>query len=173
MGWTLPGACAEAYGCVAMSIQTTKPVLDAQAGLRQQVEQFLVVARDLPSLSVSGRIDVVEGITAFLAEVLLPHALIEQRVLYPRAALLLNERDDSDDVAADRATVRELLTRLATEDARDAGALQEVLYALYTVLSAHFWREEAVFVRLAALPDEARVHEMVEEVVSESDAARR
>jgi hypothetical protein len=147
-----------------MSIQATKPVLDMEAGLRQQVEQFLVVARDLPSLSVSERIDVVEGIAAFLAEVLLPH---------PRAALLLNERDDSDDVATDRAAVRELLARLATEDARDAGALQEVLYALYAVLSAHFWREEAVFVRLAALPDEARVHEMIEEVVSESGPATR
>jgi hypothetical protein len=154
-----------------MSIRTTKPVLDAEAGLRQQVEQFVVVARELPSLSVSARIDVVEGITAFLAEVLLPYAVIEQRVLYPRAALLLNERDESDDVASDRAAVRELLARLATEDAHDAGALQEVLYALYAVLSAHFWREEAVFVRLAALPDEGRVHEMIEDVVSASGAA--
>jgi hypothetical protein len=32
-----------------------------------------------------------------------------------------------------------------------------VLYALYTLLSAHFWREEAVLVRLAALPDEVGV----------------
>jgi hypothetical protein len=155
-----------------MSIQTTKPVLDEESGLRQQVEQFLVVARDLPSLGVSERIDVVEDIAAFLAEVLMPHADAEQRVLYPRAARLLHRRDDSDDVAADRAALRELFAQLVSADARDAGALQEVLYALYTILSAHFWREEAMFVRLAALPDEAVVHAMVEDVVLASAVAR-
>jgi hypothetical protein len=156
-----------------MSIRTTKPVLDEEAALRRHVEHFLVAARELPSLSVTERIDVVERIAAFLAEVLLPHAMVEQRVLYPRAALLLNERDDSADVAADRTAVRVLLACLATEDAHDAGALQEVLYALYASLSAHFWREEAVLVKLAALPDEDGVNEMMDEVLAASGAGAR
>ena len=136
-----------------MSIRTTKPALDEEADLRQHVEHFPVAAHELPSLTVAERIDVIERIAAFVAEVLLPHAAFEQGVLYPQAARLLHERDASGDVAADRARIRELLGRLVEADATDAGALQEALYALYTVLSAHFWREEAVFVRLAALPD--------------------
>jgi hypothetical protein len=156
-----------------MSIRTTKPVLDEEADLRTHVEQFLVVARDLPTLPVSERIDAVEEVTAFLADVLLPHAAAEQRVLYPQAAQLLNERDDSADVAADRAAVRDLLPRLAAADAHDPGALQEVLYALYTLLSAHFWREEAVIVKLAALSDEGEVQEMAEQVASASGARAR
>ena len=140
-----------------MSLQATKPALDEQEALRQQVEQFLLVAHDLPQQATGERIDAVERVASFLAEVLLPHAAVEERVLYPRAALLLRERDESGDVAVDRAAVRELLARLVAADADDAGALQEVLYALYALLSAHFWREEAVLVKLAALPDEAGV----------------
>src|SRR3954453_18460263 len=140
-----------------MSIRSTKPARDEEEELRQYVEHFLVTAHEFPSMSVVERIDAVEQIGSFLAEVLLPHAYAEQRVLYPQAARLLHERDDSDDVAGDYAAVRELLAQLVAADAEDAGALQEVLYALYTLLSAHFWREEALFVRLAAAPDQARV----------------
>ena len=75
--------------------------------------------------------------------------------------LLLHERDHSDDVASDEARVRELLACLVDADATDPGALQEVLFALYTLLSAHFWREEAVLVKLAALADEDEVREVV------------
>jgi hypothetical protein len=143
-----------------MSIRSTRPALDEEEGLRQHVEHFLVAAHELPWMSVDERIDTVEQIGAFLAEVLLPHAYAEQRVLYPQAARLLHERDDSDDVAGDYVAVRDLLAQLVAADAEDAGALQEVLYALYTLLSAHFWREEALFVRLAAAPDQARVAQM-------------
>src|SRR3954452_1411627 len=138
-----------------MSIRATKPALDEEESLRQHVEHFLVAAHELPSLDVGERIDVVERITAFLAEILLPHAEIERRVLYPQAALLLHERDDSAAVAHDAEALRVLLAQLAHADAADAGAIQEVLYAMYTLLSAHFWREEALLVKLAGLPDDA------------------
>src|SRR4051812_3475733 len=128
---TLPGACTLAHGRMVrggrgnprgdspMSIRATKPALDEEEELRRQVEQFLVVAHELPPLSAFDRIDVVERITAFLAEVLLPHADVEQRVLYPQAALLLNEPDESNDVAGDRIAVRELLAQLVAADPAD------------------------------------------------------
>ena len=150
-----------------MSIQTTKPALDEEADLRQHVEHFLVVARDLSSMTVPERIDVAERIAAFLAD-MLQYASAQQRVLYPQAARLLHVRDDSDDVGDDRAAVRKLLARLARADATDSGELQEVLYALYTLLSAHFWREEALFVRLAAEPDEGGVRRVVSAAVAAS-----
>jgi hypothetical protein len=153
-----------------MSIRTTKPALDVEAELRDRVEHFLVTARDLPSQDLSERIDVVEDTAAFLVEILLPHAAVEERVLCPAAARLLGEPDASDAVAADRAAVRNLLAQLATSDVADEGALQEVLYALYTLLSAHFWREEELYVKLAALRDEKRVHAVVDEV---TDASRQ
>jgi hypothetical protein len=149
-----------------MSLKTTQPALAEEEVLRQQVELFLVTAHALPGLTASERIDVIERTASFLVEVLLPHAALEQRVLYPQAALLLHERDDSEAVADDRNAVRELLARLVSADVADAGALQEVLYALYALLSAHFWREEAVFVKLAALRDEAGVARLVSAAVA-------
>src|SRR3954465_2604164 len=112
-----------------LSIKTTKPALDDEAELRDYVEHFIVAARELPELDLSARIDVIEQTAAFLVEMLLPHTAVEQRVLYPRAATLLGEPDDSGTVAEDRTAVVTLLKRLATADAADAGALQEILYA--------------------------------------------
>ena len=147
-----------------MSIRTTKPALDEEARLRDRVEHFLVTARELPALDLAARIEVVERTATFLVEMLLPYADAEQRVLYPEAARLLGERDGSDAVEADRNAVRELIVRLAVADPADEGAIQEVLYALYTLLSAHFWREEELFVKLASLPDEQRVRQVIDEM---------
>jgi hemerythrin superfamily protein len=149
-----------------MSIRTTKPALDEEARLRDCVEHFLVTARDLPELDLAGRIEVVERTATFLVEMLLPHAAAEQSVLYPEAARLLGERDNSEDVEGDSEAVRALLARLATADPADEGQLQEVLYALYTLLSAHFWREEELFVKLASVQDERRVRELIEELAT-------
>src|SRR5215213_3231887 len=72
-----------------VSIRTTKPALDEHAYMRDHVEHLLVDAHALPDLDLAARIDVLERTAAFLAEMLLPHAAAEQRVLYPEAAEIL------------------------------------------------------------------------------------
>jgi iron-sulfur cluster repair protein YtfE (RIC family) len=131
-----------------MSIRTTKPFLDAHAALRDQVEHLLVAAQEMPELDLDDRIELVERIAAFLADMLLPHVAAEERILYPQAARLLGGPDESDTAARDHAAVRELLGRMVSCDADQAGELQEIIYALYVRLSAHVWREEAVYLRL-------------------------
>jgi hemerythrin superfamily protein len=147
-----------------MSVRGTKPFLDEHAQLRDHVEHFLVVARELPSVDRHDRIEMVERIVVFLAEMLLPHCAAEERVLYPAAAQLLDEEDSSDTVASDRAKIRELLAQLSDADPDDPGALQEPLYALYAILSAHFWREEELYLKLAALRDEAGASAILDRV---------
>jgi iron-sulfur cluster repair protein YtfE (RIC family) len=156
-----------------MSIRTTKPFLEAHAALRDQVGQFLVTAHKLPDLQEEDRIELIEQTATFLAEILLPHAAAEERVLYPEAARLLGDADESDCVAGDRAAVRELLGRLAVCDARDAGAVQEVLYALYTLLSSHLWREEAVYLRLVGGAADADVNTVLRAVTNGGRRGRR
>jgi hemerythrin HHE cation binding domain-containing protein len=146
-----------------MSIRTTQPFLDEHAELRDHVEHFLVAARELPSVDRNERIEMVERIVAFLAEMLLPHCAAEER-LYPAAARLLREEDGSATVASDRAQVRDLLAQLSRADPDDPGALQEPLYALYAILSAHFWREEELYLKLAALRDEAGTSAILDRV---------
>jgi hypothetical protein len=144
-----------------MSLRSTKPFFDEHAEMRDQVEHLPVIARELPAILPDGRFEVVERIAAFLAEILLPHCAAEERVLYPEAARLLGEEDESDTVAADREQVRELLVRLAAVDVRDVGAIQEVLYALHALLQSHLWREEEVYLKLAAAPDQERAGDVL------------
>ena len=89
-----------------MSIRTTKPFLDAHAALRDQVEHLLVAAQEMPELEVDERIELVERIAAFLADMLLPHVAAEERILYPQAARLLGEPDESDCAARSPRRVR-------------------------------------------------------------------
>jgi len=144
-----------------MSLRSTKPFFEEHAELRDQVEHLPVIARDLPGIPADDRFEVVERIAAFLAEILLPHCAAEERVLYPEAARLLGEEDDSGSVAADRHQVRELLVQLASVNVRDAGEIQEVLYALHALLQSHLWREEEVYLKLAAAPDQVRASEVL------------
>jgi hypothetical protein len=147
-----------------MSIEMTRVFLREHAELRDNVEHFLVAARDLPDQGVSERVDTIERIVAFLADILLPHAIAEERLLYPQAARLLGRLDDSDSVALDRAAVRARLTQLAAADPRDVGILQQLLYALYTLLSAHFWREEGLYLDLVYLEPAAPVGDLFDQV---------
>src|SRR5919202_962673 len=124
--------CAGAYSPVwrgdggsPVSIPDTKPFLDEHAQLRDHVEHLAIVARELPGLSIDDRADVVERVAVFLVEILLPHAAVEERLLYPQAARVLGEDDASDAVARDRAEVRDLLHRLASADIGDSGRIQE------------------------------------------------
>ena len=153
-----------------MSIRGTQLFLEEHAALRDQIERLPLTARSLPRLEFEDRIEVVERVAAFIAEMLLPHAAAEERVLYPGAAKLLGEQCDIDACASDRVAVRNLLGDLAVTDPDDDGALQEILLALYTILCAHMWREEQVYVKLASHTSEGKMGELLEEV---TEAQRR
>jgi hypothetical protein len=144
-----------------MGIQATKPFLDLHAELRDHVEHFPVVAHELSDLSVDERIDVIERVVVFLSEMLLPHAVEEARLLYPRAALLLSKPDDSSVVAFDESAVRTRIRELAEVDPRDVGRVQELLYALYALLCSHFWREEQLYLELLASDREAAALDLI------------
>jgi iron-sulfur cluster repair protein YtfE (RIC family) len=145
-----------------MSLRSTQPYFDEHAALRDQVEHLPVIARELSSIEPDERFEVIERVAAFLAEILLPHCAAEERVLYPEAARLLGEEDGSDAVAADREQVRELLGNLAMVDVRDVGETQEILFALNALLQSHLWREEELYLKLAASSDQKRANDLLE-----------
>jgi hypothetical protein len=131
-----------------MGIASTKPFLDLLTELRDDTEHLPVAAHALPELGVEERIELIERIVAFLGEILLPHAAAEERVLYPRAALLLAKRDESPSVALDEAALRRRVAQFAAADPDDVSRLQELLYATHALLSAHLWREEQIYLEL-------------------------
>jgi hypothetical protein len=151
-----------------MTLRTTKAFRRAQADLLEQVELLPVIAHELSSRSIKERIEVVEQVVAFLADVLLPHTEAEQRILYPEAERLLGGDYANDAVAHDRREIRARLAELAGADPADAGALQEILYALHALLGMHLQREEEVYLKLVQTEDEAPVRRLFRRVSEHS-----
>jgi iron-sulfur cluster repair protein YtfE (RIC family) len=150
-----------------MSIKTTKDFLAVHAELRVHVGDFLVVAHDLPRLDSDERIEVLERTVVFLADMLLPHALVEERVLFPEACRLIGGHDESGQVARDRSDVRAVIREIVDADPRDVGRLQEILYSLYLMLSFHLQREEDLYMRLVRSHKERGVRRLLDHVGQE------
>jgi hypothetical protein len=151
----------------SMTLRSTKPFRREQADLLEQVERLPVIAHELPTLSADQRIDVVEGVVAFLVEVLLPHAEVAERTLYPGAGRLLGDSGEGGAVAHDRREVRARIAELAATDPADAGAFQEILYALHALLSIHLQHEEEVYLRLVQTEPDETVRQLIRRVADE------
>ena len=147
-----------------MSIQTTKDFLAVHQELRKHVGDFVRVAHDLPRLEPPERIEVLERIVVFLADMLLPHALVEERLLDPEARRLIGGPDDRAEVKRERDAVRAWMRTIAEADVRDVGRLQEILYSLHLVLTGHLRREEDLYMRLIRSRKEAGVRRLLDEV---------
>src|SRR5438128_2470405 len=74
-----------------MSLPSTEPFRREQLDLLGHVERLPVTAHELRSLPVDERIELIEEVVTFLAEMLLPHVEVEERVLYPGADRLLGD----------------------------------------------------------------------------------
>ena len=155
-----------------MSIRSTEPFLHEHAELRDQVEHLPVIAREMRLMDTHERVETVEVIVGFLADMLLPHCAAEEHILYPEAARLLGEEDASDAVASDREQVRDLLGRLADADADDVGTLQEIVFALYALLAAHMWREEEVYLKLTRARDDTSADALFEQLADDERGGR-
>ena len=151
-----------------MTLRTTEGFRREQTGLLEQVERMPVIAHELRSRSTKERIEIVEEVVAFLVEILLPHTDAEQRILYPGAARLLGDDFASDAVAHDRREVRARIAELAAADPADAGALQEILYALHALLRIHLQHEEEVYLKLVQSQPEEPVRRLFRRVSEHS-----
>jgi hypothetical protein len=150
-----------------MTLRSTEYFRREHADLLGNVERLPTIAHELPSLPIEERIEVMERVTTFLAEILLPHAELEQRVLYPGAERLLGDAGDGGAVAHDRREVRARLVELAAVDPSDAGAAQELLYALHALLSIHLQHEAEVYLRLVQTQAEEPVERLFRRVVDD------
>ena len=131
-----------------MTLRSTERFRREQIDLLHEVEGLPVMAHELPGLPIQDRIEVVEHVVTFLAEILLPHAEAEQRILYPEARRLFGHDRGSRAVAHDRREVRARIGELAAADVEDVGRLQEILYALHALLAIHLEHETEVYLRL-------------------------
>jgi hemerythrin superfamily protein len=96
----------------------------------------------VPRLSTAEREVLVGRILGFLRGTLVPHAKAEEEVLYPEWAKLVGYEGAAVPMIHDHETIVAMIDRLERTDAKDLDALQELLYGLYALISAHFRKEE-------------------------------
>jgi hemerythrin-like domain-containing protein len=88
------------------------------------------------------------GAHGFLAQQLIPHAISEDKVLYPLVARYMGSSGATDLMSYEHTQVVALTRRLEamlSADDQDEAALREVLYSLYSLVSQHFAKEEMFF----------------------------
>lgn len=104
----------------------------------------------------------------FLAQQLIPHAIGEDKVLYPLVARYMGSSGATDLMSYEHTQVVALTRRLESmlsADAQDEPSLREVLYGLYWLVSQHFAKEEMFFLpvlraHLTAEDDDEAAHAM-------------
>lgn len=113
-------------------------------------------------------------ILGFLRGTLVPHAKAEEQVLYPEWAKLVGYEEAAVPMIHDHETIVGMIERLERTEAKDLDTLQELLYGLHALISAHFRKEEdlqlpvfdaappevteSVLERMAALAGHAHEH---------------
>jgi hemerythrin-like domain-containing protein len=137
--------------------RVTEPLREEHAELRPHIEALKTAADALSgnwSQEVGAKID--EAIE-FLSGHLIPHAVAEEKALYPVVCQVMGADSatktmsrDHVEVAALTEQLQELRTQLTEANPAEATTndLRRLLYGLYTLVQVHFAKEEEVYLPL-------------------------
>ena len=135
----------------------TQPFIDEHLALMQEIEALKQVVNMIGSAPLIALHEQLDALSEFLTSQLRPHAQAEEQVFYPLAAKLLGSDASTAVMIREHAQVDHLIEeldilRLKIGDrvllVAQANQLRHVLNGLYSILKAHFAREEAVFLPL-------------------------
>jgi hypothetical protein len=122
---------------------------DEHRRLREQADDICEAARTLPDLDPEHRAKVLEGIVVFLREEVVPHAWVDERVLYPEVVERLGDPLVTASMNYDHRAIRGWIDDIAATDAMNLGRAQQLLYGLAALITVHTWKEDELY--LAAL----------------------
>lgn len=128
-----------------MKHETTETVRAAHRRLLAHVEHIRDFADQVPEMTIEEREAPIERIVTFLNETLVPHAIAEERHLYPVVADMLGSPESTAPMVHDHGTIRALTARLDQVDPADTTRLEELLYGLYALIVEHFHKEEDLY----------------------------
>lgn len=132
----------------------TQPLRDEHTALYAGVVRLRTLADEIDRRSPAELRHGVEEASRFLADRLIPHAVAEERVLYPAIAMLLRSpiamaamSADHDEVARLTRELERFVSSLGDDalDERQLVALRALLYGLAAILTLHFAKEESVY----------------------------
>lgn len=161
----------------------TAPLREEHRELIPHVEHLRTVADSIGAVPLGALRRDTEIAYGFLMHHLLPHAQAEERALYPVVARVIGAAQATDTMRRDHAEIGRLARELdvlragmggEAHDPALARDLRRVLYGLYALVSAHFAKEEEVYLPLldgALTADEGReMYAAMERAASETRA---
>ena len=126
-------------------MKVTDPIRRDHADFREHVDHMRLAARELPRLSLEERDGLVGPVLDFCQGTLVPHAEAEEHVLYPQVAKLLGAPEATAPMIEDHELIREYVASLSATKRDDIELLQELLYGLHALVSAHLRKEEDLY----------------------------
>jgi len=160
------------------------PIVTAQlrkehAELLPRIEDILKLADRIGQLAPEDLRRQLYEVHAFLTNHLMPHAVAEERVLYPTVARLLGAPGATATMSRDHVEVVRMGEELDSVRVRiadgapaekDERALGRILYGLHAILRLHFAEEEEIYLPLI---DQGLSREEAAEMFEAMEAAER
>jgi iron-sulfur cluster repair protein YtfE (RIC family) len=129
-------------------MKVTDPIRRDHADFREHVDHMRLAARELPRLSLEEGDVLVGRVLDFCQGTLVPHAEAEEHVLYPQVAKLLGAPEATAPMIEDHELIREYVASLSATRRDDIELLQELLFGLHALVSAHLRKEEDLYLPL-------------------------
>jgi iron-sulfur cluster repair protein YtfE (RIC family) len=135
----------------------TQPLREEHKELLPHIEKMRQVADAIGEATTEALQHGVDEVIEFLTQHLIPHAQAEDRALYPVVAEVMGAPQATRTMSRDHIEVGRLSDELVslranllggTLDPMQADALRRVLYGLYTLVKAHFAKEEEIYLPL-------------------------
>ena len=151
----------------------TAPFREEHGHFREHIEHIRLAAREVPELSPEERRIVVDRILEFIRSELIPHAEAEEQTVYREVGKVLAHPWSTGPMIYDHMLIRRRAAELAEMDPRDGPALQEQLYALHTLIDAHFEKEEELYLPLLEGESDEEVQAVYDRLISYEHAHGR
>jgi hypothetical protein len=130
----------------------TRDFHEAHARLRERAELLADAAKVLPAVSPTERESLRDDIVEFLREQVVPHTVLDERVLFPEVSRRLGDPLATATMNYDHVAIRDWIDDVAAADLDDTARLQQLLYGLHALIQVHIWKEERLYLTLLESP---------------------
>jgi iron-sulfur cluster repair protein YtfE (RIC family) len=157
----------------------TQPLRDEHKELYLQVEGLRLAGDAVNESLTSSAHDRIEESYHFLIHDLIPHALAEEKALYPMVQKAMHSPHATATMMRDHQQVKQLTEELESLRVHrsqlsittlQAQAMRRVLYGLYTLVKVHFAKEEEIYLPIL---DEKLTADEAEQMFKDMKAVAR
>ena len=121
---------------------------DAHMRLGARAELLVEAARVLRDVPADERKALRDDVVRFLREEVVPHTLLDERVLYPEVADRLGDPMATASMNYDHLAIRQWTDDIAEVGFDEPHRLERLLYGLYALIRVHMWKEEQLYLAM-------------------------